>query len=209
MMIFTGIVKSCGLPSLGQRDVYMSGDTNEKDDAWMSHARQVPLIHSTDPNHLPETVEQILMAIEFLSERAGVRVRELWPIVQKRVVERKDAEYHAMFAQMAEEKERVRLNKIWITEIGEEVLKDAIVLPENGAPTPYEKFKCSQCKAYLLVGPAAKKFVQLRYQYHRFSLATKAELIQTLRKDILDGRTSTYIACVCRNRTSNFRMMSQ
>jgi hypothetical protein len=181
---------------------------DEKDDAWHAYARLTTLIRSTDPDHLADTMELVLMGVEFLSEKAGIRVRDLWPLMTKRVAERKTEEYRAMFARDAEEKIRVAQNKVWLSEVGEEVIqKDDTVLPENDAPVAVEKFKCSQCKAPLLVGTAAKKFVQLRYQYHTFSLATKNELIQTLRKDILDGRTGTYITCACGNTTSNFRMM--
>jgi len=183
----------------------------EKDDAWPAHARLIPLIHSCDPAHISDTVEEIVMAVEFLAQQADIRVRDFWPLVRRRVAERKDAEYHAMFARDAEERERRAQCKVWLPEIGKEVLKDLIIVPAQGRPVSYNQYQCSICKEKFLDGDdKPKKYIEAKFRYQQFSLATKAELIRCLRSELTQPNTSTYLECKgCGNPSSDIRFLAK
>jgi hypothetical protein len=144
------------------------------------------------------------MAVEFLAQQADIRVRDFWPLVRKRVAERKDAEYHAIFARDAAEKLLVEQNKKWLEEFGDKLFENIIVILETGGVIQSEKFVCSVCKTKLLFG---WRYLQKRYKSRQFSLASKNELEQVIRKDLLDGHTMTYVNCdECRNTSPNFRL---
>jgi hypothetical protein len=180
----------------------------DDDAATRAHARMVPLISRTDPSHINETVEEIEVGLEIVAQKLGIPVDQLWSLATKRRAEKRDAEYRAQFAADAREKELVAKNKEWTVELGAEPLKGALVLIESGGAVPVEKFVCSVCKTPLLIGERGKKFIQARFLPRRFSHDNKQNLLDAIKGEVLDGRSSTYVDCGnCRNSSQNFRLV--
>jgi hypothetical protein len=114
-------------------------------EADLAHMRKVPLISSTDPVHLPETIERLQMENEILARKIGIDPKELTALAIKEVAERKEAEYREIFASYRQERELVEKNLEWSLDVIPDIIrKEVYVVRGTGGIAKWDDLECQE-----------------------------------------------------------------
>jgi len=175
----------------------------------LKRQHEIPLSVKTDSQEVIKTVEDHEVWLEILTEAIGKKLQDVWPIISERKEKKKTAYYRIQSDMDAYRRDLTEKDRTWLVEFGAHPLEGAFGIFEAGGTFEIEDFACGQCKAKLLSGENGAKYIQARFRMRNFSLE-KDELFETIRKELLDPRSITYLICHgCGNVTATFRLIEK